>query len=117
LGDPFLAYIYIASISIFIALYQVFKVLGYVRQKRIFSQAAVHAVRTIRHCALFFVACIAAADAYLFMFVRGTDDIAGGVAMGLFLIIASVVIAAAAAVFEGILRDADASKSDKSLTA
>jgi hypothetical protein len=37
--DPFLAYAYIASIPFFIALYQAFKVLEYVRQNKTFSQA------------------------------------------------------------------------------
>ena len=49
--DPFLAYAYIASIPFFVALYQAFKVLGYVGQNKIFSQAAVKALRTIKYCA------------------------------------------------------------------
>ena len=51
-NDPFLAYAYIASIPFFVALYQVFKVLGYVRQTRTFSQATVKALRTIKYCAM-----------------------------------------------------------------
>src|SRR5215212_9454145 len=50
--DPFLAYAYIASIPFFMALYQSFKVLGYVRQNRTFSEASVKAVRTIKYCAV-----------------------------------------------------------------
>jgi hypothetical protein len=38
--------------------------------------------------------------AYLFIAARGKDDIAGGVAMGLAMILVSIVIATAAAVFE-----------------
>ena len=49
--DPFLAYAYIASISFFVALYQAFKVLGYAGQNKVFSQAAVKALRTIKYCA------------------------------------------------------------------
>ena len=44
--DPFLAYAYIASIPFFVALYQAFKVLGYVRQNKTFSQATVKALGT-----------------------------------------------------------------------
>src|SRR3954469_16588696 len=51
-NDPFLAYAYVASISFFVALYQAFKVLGYVGQNKVFSQAAVKALRTIKYCAL-----------------------------------------------------------------
>ena len=50
--DPFLAYAYIASIPFFVALYQAFKVLGYVGQNKVFSQAAVKALRTIKYCAI-----------------------------------------------------------------
>src|SRR6267378_1038261 len=50
--DPFLAYAYVASIPFFAALYQAFKVLGYARQNRVFSQAAVKALRTIKFCAI-----------------------------------------------------------------
>src|SRR3989344_2994156 len=50
--DPFLALVYIGSIPFFMALYQAFKVLGYAGQNKIFSQAAVKALRTIKFCAL-----------------------------------------------------------------
>src|SRR5215213_4661719 len=43
--DPFLAYAYIVSIAFFVALYQAFKVLGYAGQNKVFSPAAVRAVR------------------------------------------------------------------------
>ena len=50
--DPFLAYVYAGSIPFFIALYQAFKVLGYAGQNKVFSQAAVKALRTIKYCAI-----------------------------------------------------------------
>src|SRR3954447_30972 len=50
--DPFLAYAYVASIPFFVALYQAFKVLGYAAQNKVFSQAAVKALRTIKYCAM-----------------------------------------------------------------
>src|SRR5438477_10635300 len=49
--DPFLAYAYVASIPFFAALFQAFKVLGYARQNKVFSPAAVKALRTIKLCA------------------------------------------------------------------
>src|ERR1043166_6833059 len=51
-NDPFLAYAYTASIAFFVALYQAFKVLGYVRQNTTFSQATVKALRRIKYCAM-----------------------------------------------------------------
>lgn len=59
---------------------------------------------------------IGAAVAYLFIVVRGKDDIAGGVAMGLLMMFISVVIGAAAAVFERLLQNAVDMKSENDLT-
>ena len=114
--DSFLAYAYIASISFFAALYQAFKVLVYVRQNKTFSQATVNALRTIKYCAIALATFIVGAEAYFFIAVRGKDDIAGGVAMGLFMIFVSVVIATAAAVFERLLQNAVDIKSENDLT-
>src|SRR6266545_5523865 len=50
--DLFLAYGYLASIPFFVALYQAFKLLGYVDVNNIFSQPAVKAVRNIKYCAI-----------------------------------------------------------------
>jgi len=114
--DPFLAYIYLAFVPFFVALYQAFKMLGYVRRDEIFSQRAVRALRVIKYCALITATFILGALAYIFIFVRGTDDIAGGVAMGLFIIIVSAIIAAAAAMFERILQNAVDIKVENDLT-
>src|SRR5499426_4755791 len=50
--DPFLAYAYTASIAFFVALYQAFKVLRYAEQNKVFSPAAVRALRIIKYCAI-----------------------------------------------------------------
>ncbi len=114
--DLFLAYVYIAFVPFFAALYQVFKLLGSIRQDKIFSLNSVRALQTIKYCALTTAGFIVGAEAYLFIVQRGKDDIAGGVAMGLFVIFVSVVIAAAADVFEGLLRNAVDIKSKNDLT-
>ena len=102
--DPFLAYVYVASILFFVALHQGFKLLGYIGQNKVFSQAAVRAVRIIKYCAISLVVFILGAEAYFFLVRRSEDDIAGGVAIGLFLLFVSAVTAIAAAVFERNLR-------------
>jgi hypothetical protein len=102
--DPFLAYAYTASIPFFMAVYQAFKVLGYTRQNRLYSQAAAKALRTIRQCALAVAGFVVGGEAYLFTIQRGKEDIAGGVAVGLVLIFGSIVVATAAAMFEKFLR-------------
>lgn len=99
--DPFLAYAYIASTPFFAALYQAFTLLGGIRRDSAFSPAG--ALRTIKYCGMALVVLITAPLAYL-LIVRPGDDIAGGVAIGLFLLLVSAAIAAAAAVFERRLR-------------
>jgi Protein of unknown function (DUF2975) len=113
---PFLAYAYFASIAFFVALYQAFTLLGYIRHNEVFSLNSVRALRTIKYCAIALVAMIGAAVAYLFIFVRDKDDIAGGVAMGVLMIFVSTVIGTAAAVFERLLQNAVDIKSENDLT-
>ncbi|MEK7505703.1 MAG: DUF2975 domain-containing protein [Patescibacteria group bacterium] len=104
-NDPFLAYAYTASIAFFVALYQAFKILGYIGENKTFSQATVKAMRTIKYCARTLVGFVVAAEAYLFI-VRPEEDIAGGVFMGLLMIFVSGVTAIASAMFEQILQNA-----------
>ncbi len=114
--DPFLAYAYVSSIAFFTALYQAFKLLGYIGRDEVFSEPSVKALRIIKYCAIALAVLIAMAVAYLFIAIRGTDDIAGGVAMGVVMTFISVVTATAAAVFEKLLQKAVDMKSENDLT-
>ena len=98
--DPFLAYIYLAFVPFFVGLYQAIKLLGYARRDEISLQHSLRALRIIKYCALTTAIFILGAEAYLFIFISGKDDIAGGVMMGAFIILVSAIIATAAAVFE-----------------
>jgi hypothetical protein len=104
--DPFLAYAYVASIAFFVALFQAFTLFGSIGRGQLFSLDSVRAVRTIKYCSIALVTLIAAAVAYLFIAVRGRDDIAGGVAIGLLMILVFAVVAAAAAVSQRRLQTA-----------
>ncbi len=115
-NDPFLAYAYTASSAFFVALYQAFKLLGYVGRGEVFSQRSVQALRTIKYCAMSLVGFLLGAEAYFFIVMRGKDDIAGGVMMGLLLIFVSAVVATAAAVFERTLQSAVDLKTENDLT-
>jgi hypothetical protein len=103
-------------VPFFVGLYQAFKILGYARGNDIFFQRSVRALRIIKYCALTTATFILGADAYLFIFIRGKDDIAGGVMMGVFIIFVCAIIATAAAVFERILQNSVAIKSENDLT-
>jgi len=102
--DPFLAYAYLSSIAFFTVLYQAFKVLGLVRNNMTFSTATLKAVSTIKFCAAALIVLILAPLAYL-LIARPEDDIAGGVVMGLGILLISTITAAAAAMFERVLRN------------
>lgn len=112
--DPFLAFMYVGSISFFVALYQAFKVLGYARQNRIFSQPAVNALRTIKRCAIVLIAFVAVGQVIIRL--QPSDDRAGGVFMGVLLTFGSLVIATAAATFQRVLQNAVDLKSENDLT-
>lgn len=101
-NDPFLAYAYTSSMALFIILFESYTLLEYVKQHTLFSQNAIKAVRTIKYSAMALTAFILVPLLYL-VIARPEDDIAGGVAMSLFLIIISVVITFAAKIFEGML--------------
>lgn len=114
--DPFLAYAYAASTLFFLALYKAFMLLRYIANNEVFTSQSVHALRTIKWCALLLCSSIVLVMLYLFLVVRGTDDIAGGVAMGLMMSFASCIVATAAAVFEKLLQNVVEMKSENDLT-
>lgn len=114
-ADPLIIYSYIASIPFFVALYQAFKLLGYVDANNVFSQLAVKAVRNIKYCAIIISGCILLAIFYIRLFANG-DDPAGPTALGMITIFASIVIATATAIFERLLQNAIDIKSENDLT-
>jgi len=113
-NDPFLAYAYIASVPFFVALYQAFKVLGYAGQNEVFSQEAVKGLRAIKYCAISIIGFVAGGE--ISIMLGDSDDRAGGVFIGLLISFSSLVIAAAAAMFERILQSAVDMKLENDLT-
>jgi len=79
-NDPFLAYVYIGSIALFVALYHAFKVLGYVGQNRMLSPAGVKRLRTIKHCAMVIIGFVAGAE--LIIILKSSADPQGGFFIG-----------------------------------
>lgn len=114
--DPFLAYAYIASIPFFAALYQAFKLLGYAGQNKVFSPAAVKALRTIKYCAIAIIGFVAVSVIFMPFSHPDDDDGPQGVVMRIFITLGSIVIATAAAMFERILQNAVDIKSENDLT-
>jgi hypothetical protein len=113
--DPFIALVYAGSIPFFVAVYQAFKLLGYAGENRIFSPAAVRALRTIKYCAIAIIGFVVIEEVVI-MLNHGSDDAAGGVFMGVLITFGSIVIGTAAAMFERILQNAVDIKSENDLT-
>ncbi|MBI2465636.1 MAG: DUF2975 domain-containing protein, partial [Candidatus Sungbacteria bacterium] len=82
-ADPFIVYGYLASIVFFVALYQAFKLLGYIGQNKVFSLNSVKTLRTIKYCAIVLSILIVIAAIYIRIScctvaeVDGGDDPAG----------------------------------------
>ncbi|HKQ85339.1 MAG TPA: DUF2975 domain-containing protein, partial [Candidatus Acidoferrales bacterium] len=81
---------------------------------KIFSPAAVKALRTIKYCAMTIIGFVAVAE--IIIMFNNSDDRAGGVFMGVLITFGSIVIATAAAMFERILQNAVDMKSENDLT-
>jgi hypothetical protein len=114
--DPFIAYMYVASIPFFVALYQAFKLLGYIGQNKVFSLSSVKALRTIKYCAIAIAGFIVVGEVCLIITRHGKDDMAGPISLGIITAFISIVIATAAAVFEKLLQSAVDIKSENDLT-
>ncbi len=112
--DPFLAYAYLGSVPLFVGLYHGFKVLGYVGRNEEFSHSAVRSLRTIKYCALALIGFVAVGEVWILS--NRTDDHAGPVMMGVFIVFVSIVVATAMAILERSPRNAVAMKSENDLT-
>ena len=114
-SDPLIVYGYLASIAFFVALYQAFKLLGYIGKNKVFSLSSVKALRTIKYCAIILSASIVMAVLFIMTSHNKDDDPAGFIAMGILTTFISIVIATAAAVFERTLQSAVDIKSENDL--
>ena len=117
-ADPFIIYGYLTSIAFFIALYQAFKLLRYIRQNKVFSLKSVKSLRNIKYCAITLSCLIVIAATYIRVSFHGNadDDPAGFIAVAIVAIFISIVIATAAAMVERILQKAVDIKSENDLT-
>jgi len=112
--DPFLAYIYVASIPFFVGLYHAIRLLGYTERNKEFLPSAVKSVRSIKYCAIALIVFVAGAVVYILS--QEGDDGAGAVAIGILIAFASIVVAAAMAVLQRTLEKAVEMKSESDLT-
>jgi len=119
--DPFLALVYAGSIPFFIALYQAIRALGYVGRNQVFSPEVVRALRIIRYCALAIIGFVVLEEIWIMLMNNlmnnaDNDNPGAPIFMGILIVFPSIVVAAAAAMFERILQNAVDIKSENELT-
>jgi hypothetical protein len=103
--DPFILYIYAASIAFFVAVYKTFVLLGYIGHNNVFSLNSVRALRSIRYCAIVLSILIVTAGFYITLFHTLDDDPAGFLALCVVCVFISSIVAAATIVFGKILQN------------
>lgn len=103
--DPFLAYVYVGSIPFFVALYRAFGLLGHAGRTGAFSRVTVDALRSIKRCAFAIIGFVVGAVGFILALGDG-EDRPGGIFMCALVILASSVVAIAAAMLARNLQDA-----------
>ena len=103
-SDPFILLVYAGSLPFFYALYQAFKLLGHVRQDRVFSPNSVKALRTIKYCAFSIIGFVIVEEITI-MLNHGDDDAAGAIMLGVMIIFCSIVVAVVANMFEKLVQN------------
>ena len=110
----FVVYAFIGSTPFFAALYYAFKVLGYVRQNKTFSQVTVNSLRTIKYCALALIGFVAVS--VIFMIGGDREDRPAGLFMRILVTFPAIVVLTTAAISERVLQNAVDMKSENDLT-
>lgn len=105
-SDPFIICIYMASVPFFVTLYQIFKLLGYIRKNQIFSLNSVKTLKTMRYCSIILSISIAIATLYIGMFHHKDDDPTGFIAISILAIFISGIVAAVTIVSERKIHNA-----------
>ncbi|AGK53531.1 hypothetical protein B1NLA3E_08845 [Bacillus sp. 1NLA3E] len=98
----------------FVALYQAFKLLGYIDNNQAFSELSVKALKNIKFCAMTISGLYVVIEPFVFL-VADLDDAPGLVIVGMVPIFASMVIAVFAAVLQRLLKEAIDIKSENDL--
>ncbi|GGF88441.1 membrane protein [Paenibacillus albidus] len=107
--------LYATALPFYFALYQAFKLLGYIDKKEAFSELSVRALKKIKYCAITFSS-LYVVGMPLFYLMAEVDDAPGIIVIGMVLIFASMVVAVFAAVLQKLLKEAIDIKSENDLT-
>jgi len=112
---PILACILTAFVPFFIALYQAWKLLGYIDRNVAFSELSVRALKNIKDCALAACAVLSVNLVFFYRFAE-KEDAPGLIVLGMASVFASLVIALFAAVLQMLFKEAIDIKAENELT-
>jgi hypothetical protein len=107
--------LYATAIPFYFALYQAYKLLGYIDKNKAFSELSVRVLKNIKNCAVI-ISSLFVVGMPLFYLIAEKDDAPGVILIGMALIFASMVIAVFAAVLQKLLKEAIDIKSENDLT-
>ena len=112
---PMLFGAYVSVVPFLIALYQTWKLLGYIDKNKAFSVAAVKSLKNIKYAALIFGALYIVVMPFIYWAAQ-YDDAPGVIVMGLALAGGAFVVATSAAVGQKLSQSAVDIKSENDLT-
>lgn len=112
---PILIIMYASMIPFLVALYQAFRLLGYIDRNKAFSDISVGTLMKIKYCALSFSLLYVASLPFLYL-IADLDDAPGLIVIGMVFVFAAFVIAVFAAVLQKLLHNALIIKSENDLT-
>lgn len=107
--------LYIPAVPFFVAIYQGLALLQLIDTGKVFTEASVQAVRTVKYCAGIISGLFMLGMPYIFR-TADKDDAPGVILIGLIIIFASLIIAATAAVLQKLLHSAVTLQSENDLT-
>ena len=106
---------YISVVPFFAALYQGFRLLGYIDSNKAFSELSLNSIQKIRSCAAA-ISIIYLFAMPLFYIVAEIDDAPGVILVGMIFVFAPLTVAVFAAILKKLLKNAIDLKNDNELT-
>lgn len=115
LREAILFGLYLTAIPFFIALYQAFRLLGYIDRNTAFSELSVQALKNIKYSALAMSVLYMIGMPVIFL-IAETDDAPGLIIVGFLFACSPTVVAVFAAVLQKLVQNAIDIKSENDLT-
>lgn len=112
---PIMLGMLITAIPFFIGLYNGLKLVRYIEKNKVFSESSIQALKHIKYCAIAVCGFYTVMLPYIF-YIAQLDDAPGVVLLGFIFVFASLVVATAAGVFQHLLENVLAIKSENELT-